>query len=203
MKVLVLNCGSSSVKFQLVETDEALATTGRDRALAKGLIENIGSTALLRYQALGGPALRESAEMLEHKVAIERVLGLLERPHVCVVKQRREIEAVGHRVVHGGERFKASVRLDDRVLAAIEECFELAPLHNPPNVNAPAVRARALIGLGSMGLRLDPARNDGAVGTEAEISPQGATPKLFVIPTNEELLIARDTYRIVTGLPTA
>jgi acetate kinase len=134
MKVLVLNCGSSSVKFQLVETDEASSTAGTDRALAKGLVENIGGTAILRYEAAGREPLKETAEILEHKIAVERVLALLTREGTGVIGDRAEIEAVGHRMVHGGEHFKSSMRIDDTVLRAIEECFDIAPLHNPPNV---------------------------------------------------------------------
>jgi acetate kinase len=409
VNVLVLNCGSSSVKFQLVETDGELAAGGRDRALARGSVENIGGPAVLRYEAperAGGPvSLRESGEILEHKVAVERILQLVSRSDVGVVSGRADIAAVGHRVVHGGERFHSSVLIDDTVLRGIEDCFELAPLHNPPNVkgyraarellgevpqvavfdtsfhqtmepsaylyglpyvlyqrhgvrrygfhgtshrfvsarlsellgrpagdrtlrvvtchlgngcsvtairggrsvdtsmgftpleglvmgtrsgdldpaivlhvmlkeelghwevnallnkhsglmgvsglsndmralleadaggnerarlaidlfcyrlkkyvaayvgvlggldalafaggigeNAPVVRARALAGLDALGLRLDEARNAGAVGREAEISPAGAPARIFVVPTNEELLIARDTWRIV------
>ena len=134
MKVLVLNCGSSSVKFQLIETDEASAAAGSDRALARGLVENIGGTAILRYEADGRPPVKETAEILEHKIAVERVLALLTREETGVIRDRAEIEAVGHRMVHGGEHFKASVLVDETVLLAIEECFDIAPLHNPPNV---------------------------------------------------------------------
>ena len=134
MKVLVLNCGSSSVKFQLVETDGASSSAGTDRALARGLVENIGGTAILRYEAEGRTAVKETAEILEHKIAVERVLALLAREDTGVIKDRSEIDAVGHRMVHGGEHFKSSVLIDDAVLRAIEECFDIAPLHNPPNV---------------------------------------------------------------------
>jgi len=134
MKVLVLNCGSSSVKFQLVETDGASSSAGTDRALARGLVENIGGTAILRYEAEGRTAVKETAEILEHKIAVERVLALLAREDTGVIKDRAEIDAVGHRMVHGGEHFKTSVLIDDAVLRAIEECFDIAPLHNPPNV---------------------------------------------------------------------
>jgi acetate kinase len=409
MNVLVLNCGSSSLKFQLVETDEEKARTGGDRMLAKGLIESIGGTAVIKYEPAGRRAYRETAEVLEHQIAVERALALLSHPELGVIKDRKEIAAVGHRVVHGGERFTASVKIDDAVLEGIEDCFDMAPLHNPPNVkgyraaravlpdvphvavfdtsfhqtmpvhaylyglpyvlyqryglrrygfhgtshrfvsrrvaellgrrhddadlrlitchlgngcsvaamkggrsidtsmgftpleglvmgtrcgdldpaallhimgreelspaelnamlnkhagllgisgvsndmrvlleaeaagnerakaaidvfcyrlrkyiasyvgalggvdavafaggigeNAPVIRQRATQGLGAMGLSLDPARNDQLRGAEGEISPVGATARMFVVPTNEELLIARDTFCIVSGLP--
>lgn len=360
VKVLVLNCGSSSVKFQLIETDAGKAAAGAERTLAKGLVENIGGPAVVRYEAEGRRPLRESGEILEHKIAIERCLELLTRKDVGVLGSKQEIGAVGHRVVHGGERFKDSALIDEAVLEGIEECFELAPLHNPPNVkgyraarellgelpqaavfdtsfhqtlpehaylyglpyvlyerhgirrygfhgtshrfvsarlsallgradaslrlitchlgngcsvtairggrsldtsmgftpleglvmgsrsgdldpailphvmakaavdlfcyrlkkyvaayvgvlggvdglafaggigeNAPLVRARALAGMEALGLRLDPERNDAARGVEQEISPKGAQARVFVVPTNEELLIARDTVRLV------
>lgn len=149
VNVLVLNCGSSSVKFQLVETDGALALANRDRALARGSVENIGGPAVLSYDAPGHPGgpvrLRETAEVLEHTVAVERVIDLISRPDVGVVKDRSQIAAVGHRVVHGGERFRSSVLIDESVLRGIEDCFELAPLHNPPNVKGFRA-ARALLG---------------------------------------------------------
>src|SRR5438034_2162141 len=134
VKVLVLNCGSSSLKFQLVETDADAAAAGRDRALAKGLIDNIGGPAIIKYETDGARPLKETEEILEHKIAVQKALALLSRPEVGVLSDRSEIEAVGHRVVHGGERFKASVLIDDEVLRGIEDCFDLAPLHNPPNV---------------------------------------------------------------------
>jgi len=129
VKILVLNSGSSSVKFQLLEIGG-----DSDRVLARGMVENIGGMAILKCEAEGKPPLKESAEVLEHKIAVERIFDLLMRPEVGALRDRREIEAVGHRVVHGGEKFKASVRIDDDVLRGIEDCFELAPLHNPPNV---------------------------------------------------------------------
>jgi acetate kinase len=143
MKVLVLNCGSSSVKFKLIETDEALASRDEDRTLASGVVESIGGPALMRYEAVGQAPVRETAEILEHKVAVERILGLLAGGDSPVAAQR-EIGAVGHRVVHGGERFSQSALIDDEVLTAIEECFALAPLHNPPNVKGYRA-ARALL----------------------------------------------------------
>jgi acetate kinase len=407
VKILVLNCGSSSLKFQLVETDAEAARAGSDRALAKGAVENVGGLAVLKYEVAGQKPVKETAEILEHKVAVENVLAFLTHPENGVVRERSEIEAVGHRVVHGGERFRASALITDDVLEGIEACFDMAPLHNPPNVrgyraaravlpgvpqvavfdtsfhhtmpaeaylyglpyvlyqrhgirrygfhgtshrfvsartaallgrapddpglrlvtchlgngcsvaairggrsvdtsmgftpleglvmgtrsgdvdpaavlhamereeigtgeanallnkhsgllgisgtsndmrallkaegegdararlavdvfcyrlrkyiasymgvlggldglafaggigeNADSVRARALAGLGGLGLALDPGRNEGARGTEAEISPAGAATRVFVVPTNEELLIARDTFAIVSG----
>ena len=142
MKVLVLNCGSSSVKFQLVEIATAGGGGGEDRLLAKGLVENIGGDAILKCEAQGKPPVKESAEVLEHKIAVERVLDLLVRPETGALRDRRDIEAVGHRVVHGGERFKASVLITDDVVRGIEDCYDMAPLHNPPNVKGyQAVRA--------------------------------------------------------------
>src|SRR4051812_5839530 len=120
MNVLVLNCGSSSVRFQLVQTDPASSAAGTDRALARGHVESIGGPALLKYEAADGRVLRETEEILEHQIAIERVIALLTRADVGVVAAARDIDAVGHRVVHGGERFKASVRIDDSVVAGIE-----------------------------------------------------------------------------------
>jgi acetate kinase len=409
MKILVLNCGSSSVKFQLVDTDAEAARAGTDRTLARGAVENIGDAALVRYEPAGRKPLRETLEILEHQIAVERSLALLSHPEHGVIGDRREIAAVGHRVVHGGERFKTSVRIDEDVLEGIEACFELAPLHNPPNLrgyraarailpdvpqvavfdtsfhqtmpahaylyglpyvlyqrygvrrygfhgtshrfvsrrlaellgrraddpglrlvtchlgngcsvaairggrsvdtsmgftpleglvmgtrsgdvdpaallhvmgreelgagelntmlnkhagllgisgvsndmralleaeaagheraraavdvfcyrlrkyiasyvgalggldglafaggigeNAPAVRERALAGLAAVGIGLDPARNQALVGQEGEVSPDGSPARVFVVPTNEELLIARDTFAIVSGLP--
>lgn len=411
MKVLVLNCGSSSVKFQLIETDGELARAGLDRTLARGIVDAIGGMAAVRYEAMGRKAIRLTAEILEHKPAVERALALLTHPEHGVIRDRAEIGAVGHRIVHGGEHFKTSVLIDEDVLEAIEDCFDMAPLHNPPNVqgyraardllpdvphvavfdtsfhqtmpaeaftyaipyvlyerygirrygfhgtshrfvsarlaallgrplhdpslrlvtchlgngcsitairggrsidtsmgftpleglvmgtrsgdldpavllhvavkeaigpselsslankhsgllgisglsndmrtllqaeaegnararlavdvfcyrlkkyiaayagalggvdalafaggigeNAPAVRARALAGLEVFGFAVDPARNEAACGTEAEITAEGAAVRTFVVPTNEELLIARDTWAIVAGLAPA
>jgi acetate kinase len=134
VKVLVLNCGSSSVKFQLVETDAETARAGTDRTLAKGIVENVGGTAVLKFEVPGRKTVKETAEILEHKIAVERVLAFLTHAENGVLGGRQEIGAVGHRVVHGGERFKASALITDDVLEGMEACFDMAPLHNPPNV---------------------------------------------------------------------
>lgn len=134
VNVLVLNCGSSSLKFQLVDTDLERAAQGSDRVLAKGVVEDIGGPGILKLEAAGRPPVKESAEVLEHKIAVEKVLEWLCRPGTSVLGGRMDIHAVGHRIVHGGERFKQSVRIDDAVRQGIEACFDMAPLHNPPNV---------------------------------------------------------------------
>jgi len=134
VKILVLNCGSSSLKFQLIETDEKLARSNSDRTLAKGQVENIGGSAVIKYEASGRKPLKETAEIFEHRLAVDRTLGFLTHPETGVIRDRGEVGAVGHRVVHGGERFKSSARIDAEVIEAIEECFEMAPLHNPANV---------------------------------------------------------------------
>jgi len=145
VNVLVLNCGSSSLKFQLVDTDLERAAAGTDRVLARGAVDDIGGAGILKLEAAGRPPVKESAEVLEHKIAVEKVVDWLCRDGAGVLARRADIHAVGHRVVHGGERFKASVRIDDAVLQGIEACFEMAPLHNPPNVKGYRA-ARELLG---------------------------------------------------------
>lgn len=406
MKILVLNCGSSSIKYQLIETTVEAIASNSDRAIARGAVERIGtSSALHTYRADNGASTRDVKEILEHRVAIAEIISALTHAEHGVLETAAEIEAVGHRVVHGGEKFTGSVRVNHEVLEAVDACVELAPLHNPHNLRgyqaahavlpdvphvfvfdtsfhhtlpphaylyglpyvlytrhgvrrygfhgtshrfvawrseallgrlrtqtrlitchlgngasvcaidrgrsvdtsmgftplegllmgtrcgdldptvvfhvmhkedltehqavtmlnkhsglqgisgisndmaellaeeakgneraklavdafcyrlrkyigayvaalggvdalifaggigerAPAVRARSLEGLEVMGIRVDPARNEAAVGREAEISPDGARVRVLVIPTNEELIIARDTLRVVTG----
>jgi acetate kinase len=145
VNVLVLNCGSSSLKFQLVDTDLERAAAGTDRVLARGAVDDIGGAGILKLEAGGQPPVKESAEVLEHKIAVEKVVDWLCRESSGVLASRKDIHAVGHRVVHGGERFKSSVRIDDAVLEGIEACFDMAPLHNPPNVKGYRA-ARELLG---------------------------------------------------------
>lgn len=128
MKILVLNCGSSSIKFQMFNmTDQSV--------LAKGIIEKIGlNGSCLKLTKQNGDQVIFEGEILDHKIGIEYVLGVLSsKKHGCV-QNLNEISAVGHRVVHGGEKFNKSVLVDDSVTAQIEECIDLAPLHNPPNL---------------------------------------------------------------------
>ena len=127
MNILVINCGSSSLKYQVIDSES-------EEVLAKGLCERIGLDGRLVYQKAGGEKEVTDADMPSHKQAIQMVLDALVNPNTGVFKSLSEIGAVGHRIVHGGERFAASTILDDEVLKAIEECSDLAPLHNPANL---------------------------------------------------------------------
>ena len=128
MKVLVINAGSSSLKYQLLDTDS-------QNVLAKGLCERIGIDGKFTYKAPGKETVdAKDVAMPTHSEAIQAVLNALIDPENGVVGSMKEIEAVGHRVVHGGETFAGSVRIDGKVMAALEECIPLAPLHNPANI---------------------------------------------------------------------
>ncbi len=128
MKVLVLNSGSSSIKYQFFDTDRKIA-------LAKGMVERIGmSSAVLTHTPHGKEKIRIVGEILDHSIAIEYVIAVLLSRNHGVIKDKKEIDAVGHRVVHGGETFSGSVLITDQVMNAIKENIELAPLHNPPNI---------------------------------------------------------------------
>src|SRR3954468_18824616 len=134
MKVLVLNCGSSSLKFQLIETDGTESHEGRDRTLAKGLVEDAGGTAVLHVEAEGKKPVRDAIGAFQHRKAVEKALAVLTDPENGVIPHKDEIGAVGHRVVHGGEQFQSSVLIDDKVIEGIEAMIALAPLHNPANL---------------------------------------------------------------------
>ena len=128
MKILVINCGSSSLKYQLLDMEG-------EKLLAKGLCERIGIDGHLTHKPQNGkPTFNEDVAMPTHTEAIAAVLDKLTSAQYGVVDSMSEIGAVGHRVVHGGEKFAASVRIDDAVLSAISECIPLAPLHNPANI---------------------------------------------------------------------
>ncbi len=128
MKVLVINAGSSSLKYQLLDTNT-------QEVLAKGLCERIGIDGKFTYKAPGKETIdAKDVAMPTHSEAIQAVLDALVDPANGVVGSMQEIEAVGHRVVHGGETFASSVKIDDKVMAALEECIPLAPLHNPANI---------------------------------------------------------------------
>ena len=128
MKVLVINAGSSSLKYQLLDTDN-------QEVLAKGLCERIGIDGKFTYKAPGKNTIDAvDVAMPTHSEAIQAVLSALVDADNGVIASMSEIEAVGHRVVHGGETFACSVKIDDTVMAALEECIPLAPLHNPANI---------------------------------------------------------------------
>ena len=127
MNVLVVNCGSSSLKYQLIDSDS-------EAVLAKGLCERIGIDGRLVYQKTGLDKEITEAAMPTHKQAIQMVLDALVNEKTGAIRSLSEIDAVGHRVVHGGEKFASSIVLTPEVLKAIEECNDLAPLHNPANL---------------------------------------------------------------------
>ena len=127
MKVLVINCGSSSLKYQLIDTES-------EDVLAKGLCERIGIDGRLTHTKSGSDKVTKDVAMPDHDKAVSIVLDTLTDPELGAVSSLEEIDAVGHRVVHGGERFAKSVVVDDEVFKAIEEVSDLAPLHNPANL---------------------------------------------------------------------
>ena len=127
MNVLVINCGSSSLKFQLINAE-------KEKVLAKGLCERIGIDGRLTYQPAGGEKEKSDLAMPTHTEAIQFVIDALTNEKTGVVKSLDEIGAVGHRLVHGGEKFASSVVITDEVKKAVEECNDLAPLHNPANL---------------------------------------------------------------------
>ena len=128
MKVLVINCGSSSLKYQVLNmVNESL--------LAKGLVERIGMEgSVITHEKIGSEKVKTEVPMKDHKDAIAQVLAAVQDSEHGVVKDMSEIGAVGHRVVHAGEKYAGSVLITEDVIEALEECVELAPLHNPPNL---------------------------------------------------------------------
>ena len=128
MKILVINCGSSSLKYQLIDMEDK-------KVLAKGLAERIGiEGGRVKYEAAGKDEIVIEEMLADHKAALKIVLDSLQHAEYGAVKSLDEIDAVGHRVVHGGEAFAESVIIDDEVMKAINDNVEIAPLHNPPNI---------------------------------------------------------------------
>ena len=141
MFIFVLNCGSSSFKYQLLDMSN-------EHRVAVGLVERIGlKDSILVYQPTDGEKTVETGDIANHAEAIRRVLDKLVAPTGGVIKSLSEITAIGHRVVHGGEKFSKSVRVDSTVLAAIRENVPLAPLHNPANITGIEAMMRALPGV--------------------------------------------------------
>ena len=128
MKVLVLNCGSSSIKYQLIDMTSEVVLT-------KGIVEKIGlKGSFLKNERHDGNKVKLEGEILDHQSGIEYILGMMISKERGVLNSLDEIDAVGHRVVHGGETFKGSCYLDDITISGIEDCADLAPLHNPANL---------------------------------------------------------------------
>ncbi|HEU4455199.1 MAG TPA: acetate kinase, partial [Longimicrobium sp.] len=135
MNILVLNVGSSSLKFQLMDTDADRMKENTDRRLARGQIERIGGEAVWSFRAGDAPPVKGSASLRDHRAAVEYLLAWLVSADSGVeIHSLADIGAAGHRVVHGGEHFIHSVMIDDAVMRGIEETIELAPLHNPANL---------------------------------------------------------------------
>ncbi|MBN1213610.1 MAG: acetate kinase [candidate division Zixibacteria bacterium] len=141
MKILVLNCGSSSVKYQLIDTDSQLA-------LAKGMVARIGmSGSVLTHKPHDRPETKVSAEILDHIVAVEYVIAYLTSTNHGVIKDKKEIDAVGHRVVHGGEEFKESIEITPELMSTLRSLIDLAPLHNPHNIRGITACQKTLPGI--------------------------------------------------------
>ena len=128
MNVLVINCGSSSLKYQILDMEN-------ETLLCKGLVERIGMDgSVITHEKIGMDKVKKEVPMKDHKDAIKQVLDAVQNAEYGVVSSMADISAVGHRVVHAGEKFAESVLIDEKVIAALEECVELAPLHNTPNL---------------------------------------------------------------------
>jgi acetate kinase len=148
MNVLVLNSGSSSLKFQVISTDMDRIRQDSDERLCRGGVERIGGEAIVTVESKNGPRQKFTAPIRDISAALDYVLRWLasDRSGIAEIHNLGDIQAVGHRVVHGGELFQESVLVDDRVIQGIEECIDLAPLHNPNNLRG--IRAvRELFGV--------------------------------------------------------
>ena len=147
MNVLVVNAGSSSLKFQVIATDVDRIKEYKDDRLCRGEVEDIGGEAIIRFRYRDQPAQTLTASMRDVSAALDYLVRYIasDRSGVSEIKSTGDIQAVGHRVVHGGELFKESALIDDRVLKGIEDCIDLAPLHNPNNIKG-ILAARELLG---------------------------------------------------------
>ena len=146
MKILVLNCGSSSVKYKLIDTSN-------EKALAEGGVEKIGlPDGFLKYKKNDGEKAIKQLGLVDHKGAVKAVLDILTDPVDGYIKSYSEIDAVGHRVVHGAEKFSKSVLLTDEVIQQVKDCYDLAPLHNPANVTGIEAVEEILPGIKQVGV---------------------------------------------------
>ncbi|MGE5481203.1 MAG: acetate/propionate family kinase [Chloroflexota bacterium] len=148
MNILVLNCGSSSLKFQIIATDLEKIEKNEDHELVRGLIERVGSQSLITFSVPGKPKYKQAVPLRDHKAALHYIIQWLTSPETDIpgIKSLEDIHAVGHRTVHGGERFKSSVKIDNDVISGIEDNIDLAPLHNPANLKG-IYAAREVFGL--------------------------------------------------------
>ena len=146
MRILVLNCGSSSIKYQFINTDEKVT-------LAKGIVDRIGmSGAVLSHTRYDGDTIKIVGEILDHTMGIEYVLGVMLSKNHGVIDDKDDIDAVGHRVVHGGETFSGSVLITNEVVRVLQDNIELAPLPNPPNIKGIQAVTRLLPGKPQVGV---------------------------------------------------
>ena len=146
MFVFVLNCGSSSFKYQLLDMVN-------EHRVAAGLVERIGmKDSVLSYEPANGDKIKEVADIADHELAIKRVLEKLVNPQIGVIKSLADIAAIGHRVVHGGEKFSGSVLINDTVIAVLKEVSPLAPLHNPANITGIESMMSAMPGIPNVGV---------------------------------------------------
>lgn len=149
MNILVLNCGSSSVKFQVIATDLDLINSNADRRLARGIIERIGGEAVCSLQVEGKAKQRLTSQLRDIRAAVDFIIRWVcsKDSGLAEIQSVSDIHAVGHRVVHGGEQFKQSVLISDEVLREIDDCIDLAPLHNPSNIKG-ILATKELLGAG-------------------------------------------------------
>lgn len=149
MNVLVLNCGSSSIKFQVIATDLDRITQNADQRLARGIIERIGGEAVCSFQVEGKSKQRSTSQLRDIRAAVDLIIRWVcsQESGLDEIQSVSDIHAVGHRVVHGGERFKQSVLISDEVLRGMDDCIDLAPLHNPSNIKG-ILATRELLGAG-------------------------------------------------------
>ena len=146
MNILVLNCGSSSLKFQIIDTDNQAIEKDSDQCLVKGQVERIGSQSLIKYEIPGQAAIKKTDPIADYQSAIELVLRwvISKKSGIKQINAYEDIDAVGHRVVHGGEKFSKSILINDEIIEGIEDCVELAPLHNPANIKGIKIVSRIL-----------------------------------------------------------
>ena len=127
MKVLVINCGSSSVKYQIIETET-------EQVLCKGLCELAGEKSTFSYEKTGADKMKETLNFADHGEAVARIISTITDPEIGCIKDASEIGGIGHRILHGGDKYTASILVDEDVKEAIKECIPLGPLHNPANL---------------------------------------------------------------------